>query len=744
MRKIFKPTVSRISSFLILVSIVLTGCRAETSIPDLEKAPRINPSIQLPAVLKDWPALNIRNPGVPDDFDLVAENRDLRLYLRQKTSAIIVEDKRSGKLWNSTPADLGENKAITTAWRRQIESPVVATYVDPERSQAKLVRPDRVELKYQPVESGVSTHYLYPTYNLEFNVLYTLRDDCLEVTLPENSIVEGGGNGLVTVDLMSFFGATHDGDQGYIVYPDGAGSLMHYTTPHPDVVQKLAHPVYGEDTISGGYTYQGPGVFHEQVVMPVFGLVKDDAGFVAFITQGDFDAEIAVARSGKGINYNHVWTQSVFRRQGRFSITGGQPAWLYQPDRTTGDRQIRYCFLNGSNANYVGMATRYRDFLIKERGAQRLSENPPLVNIILFMGVERKTWFLRDMIPMTTFDDARNIIADLSQAGVKRIDVTLWNWNRGGTGSLYPQHLPVDSSLGKEEKLKLLAADLNSRGQKLFLEDNYLEAAPGSHGVMPYLDVMRGVDGLPVGDSERGYLLNPQISIRDFVLKDYPTIKTLGANGMMLDALASLTLPDKNPLYPLSRESYAASWMQLAKIVRKEYGAVALSGSNIYAVPYADRLDFVTMDSTHYDIFDEVVPLYQIATHGLVVYSGQPFNLISDGKRMFLRHIEYGAAPVFILTQENSAKLFRTNANSIWSSQYDFWRDEVIHQYQVMEDLAPLVNQFIVGHQRLAKGVYQTEYEDGTKVIVNYNAQPFTDGSVSIPPQDFIVLRGEK
>jgi hypothetical protein len=66
-----------------------------------------------------------------------------------------------------------------------------------------------------------------------------------------------------------------------------------------------------------------------------------------------------------------------------------------------------------------------------------------------------------------------------------------------------------------------------------------------------------------------------------------------------------------------------------------------------------------------------------------------------------------------------------------------------------MEMLAPLANQFIVDHAHLAEGVYQTTYEDGTRVVVNYNAAPCVVEApdltepVSVPAQDFVVVRGD-
>jgi hypothetical protein len=369
-------------------------------------------------------------------------------------------------------------------------------------------------------------------------------------------------------------------------------------------------------------------------------------------------------------------------------------------------------------------------------------DEAPLMHLLFYLGTERRTWFLRDLVQMTTFAQAQEILADLAKAGVSRADVILVAWNRGAVSSRYPQRLPVERRLGGGDGLRALAEDLAARGQRLFLADDYLVSMPGGKGVLPFTDAIRGVDGLPVGQGGTFYL-NPQVSLRKFAVRDIPKMAELGANGLWLENFARVAVPDTNDRYPLSREGFAASWMQIADLAREQFGAVAMTGGNSYAVPYADVLEFVPLDSTHYDVFDGTVPLYQIAVHGLVSYSGQPYNLLNDGQRTFLHQVEYGATPNFVLTQSSSSMLYRTGANSLYSTQYDFWRDETIHQYKAMEALASVADQFIVDHARLAEGVYQTIYEDGTRVVVNYGEQPYAIDAMTIPSMEFAVLRGE-
>ena len=733
----------RITSLLLLACLLL-GCAGTLSAEQLAQAPNINPPSQMPVSLDAFQQIDERHPDVEEAYQPIVENELLRLYINNTTSGIIVEDKLSGVLWRSSPIDLQQDKSTTNIWRKQIEVPIQVSYVDTERSQPKNVKPGQSVINYFPVQDGIKVSYNFSNDNLALDLIYTLQNECMNVFLPNASIIEDGENSLVSIEVLPFFGATHDGDAGYIVYPDGSGALMHFTTPHPAEVQKMVGVVYGSDA-SGGQASgsAGSSVFRQSIPMPVFGMVKDKAGYVGMVTQGDFDSGISIGRAGKGVNYNHIWSQFIYRRQGRFSITGGQPAWLYQPDRIPGDRQVRYCFLNGNKANYTGMAESYRNFLINERGAKRIDQQTPLLNLGLFMGTERRNWILRDMISTTTFNQAREILTDLAGVGVTKIDIALWNWDKGSISLRNPQHFPVDKRLGGEEGLRFLAEDIHQRGQRLFLVSNYLTIVPGAKGVLPYLDAVRGVDGLPLGSSATGYLLNPQVAIDRFATNDLTKMKELGIDGLQLNNFASIALPDKNSRFPMTREGFAATWMKIASLSSNLLGAVTMTGSNIYASGYSDCLIWVPLDSTHYDTFDETIPLYQIAVHGLVQYTGEPFNLISDSQRMYLRQIEYGAISYFILTEESSSNLVRTPANQLYSSQYTYWKDEVVKQYKTMENLAPLFSQFIINHEKRAEGVFQTTYEDGTKIIVNYNPGDYKDGTILIPPMDFIVVKGD-
>src|SRR5690606_216989 len=110
-----------------------------------------------------------------------------------------------------------------------------------------------------------------------------------------------------------------------------------------------------------------------------------------------------------------------------------------------------------------------------------------------------------------------------------------------------------------------------------------------------------------------------------------------------------------------------------------------------------------------------------------------------------LKNIEYGALPVFELTKRSSSLLKdATRYNILFSSEFDLWKDSLLNEYKIQsEQMGYLQDIAIVDHKELAEDVYETVYEDGSRVIVNYSDRfPWTDGDIVVEPLQFIHIGG--
>ena len=197
----------------------------------------------------------------------------------------------------------------------------------------------------------------------------------------------------------------------------------------------------------------------------------------------------------------------------------------------------------------------------------------------------------------------------------------------------------------------------------------------------------------------------------------------MGAAGVNLRQMGVMVMSDTNDRYPLSREEVAETWMKMADREREVLGGAIVSGPNAYVIGRTDRVYDAPVSSL--DAFGDVsVPVYHIATQGLVVRHTIRANLRNDPKTELLRQYEWGLQPVYQLTWAPSSDLIRTDYNLLYSSQVDDWLEPATQEYKFMrETFGFLENQMISGHEILSRGFNRVTYADGTRLYVNYNPE---------------------
>ena len=171
---------------------------------------------------------------------------------------------------------------------------------------------------------------------------------------------------------------------------------------------------------------------------------------------------------------------------------------------------------------------------------------------------------------------------------------------------------------------------------------------------------------------------------------------------------------------------------------------ISIKEGNDYALPYADLVTDINLSGNGYAIIDESIPFYEIAIHGLKNYTGEPINLAGDYRTSLLECAEYGAGLNFSLMKADT-RILQDSAYSCYTgAAYDRWKASLIpmiSRYQT--EMTGLNSQRIVGHRKLSPEAAVTEYEDGTRVYVNYGHSDLTSGGKTIPARDYLVERGK-
>ncbi|HZG85875.1 DUF5696 domain-containing protein [Paenibacillus sp.] len=703
------------------------------------------PAASAPAAARDETA------GLPADGDFrpVAENETLRLKVHEATGHFIVEDKRNGNVYRSYPdPDYWEREQVSKVWKHHLSSPLMLQYVDFSKP---ILQPKETSLSAEggavsgmrEIPGGIEMTFELPELGFSIPVRVKIEQDYVETTVVRDGIGERD-LGLIWVRLYPFFGAeyTEEDPNGYLFIPDGPGALIRFKDNKLNVNKIYDERVYGRDmTFPGLINNRNP------VGMPVFGMRSGGKGFLAVLHDGEEYANIVASPAGVFSNYNWIASQTNFRASFlQFARRNDPVEWgfiSYNEDELFGsDRVTRYYLLDSGSTDYVGMASRYRQYLMDEKGLKRFSpEHSDIPLYVSIIGGDRERGTLSDVyIKGTSTSEAERIVGSMHAGGIRNMTVTYAGWQEGGVSS-FGATFPVDSRIGGYDGMKRFVDYAHRLGYRVYLDTVYGINNTGANGFREEFHAMVNLAGHTIG--EEGLSVVSDKFAEQLIKADLDAYKKLGVDGLAVNRIGGHLFSDYNTKYGSGRDEARDVQERILRTIQEELGGVIGRSSNFYALPHIDVVQGMASDYS-YDLFtDEAVPFAQIATHGLVSYTFRYANNREENVNDFLREIEYGAAPSYVFTAAETKEFINSYNTVFYSTNYEDWGSRVTQEYaRFNEALGDVQDQFIVGHRTLADKVKETVYANGKKIIVNYNTEPYADGDIQVPAQDFIIIPG--
>lgn len=592
------------------------------------------------------------------------------------------------------------------------------------------------------------------------SIEYTLDEDSLVAKVPVDSIQYPEEYPVNSVSLLSYFGAGGTGEEGSIFVPDGSGALISFNngkTQYPAYQQ----PVYGSDKTMDRTE---DAVNTQEIRLPVFGILKEGGAILGIIEEGAPAATVNADISGKINSYNYVYPSFTVLNKADMSLNANNqqrsiPAFQKQPMST--DFSIRYVFLGGDQGSLTGMAEYYQQYLIQNNGlpepaqTEEKSENMPFY-LQLIGSITKQKHFAgipyKALEPLTTFDQAEDIVAQLQQLEIRDIKLRYSGWFNEGLDHKVPDNISVDKEIGGSNGMKAFAAFAEEQNVALYPDVAILMANSGS-GFNEAKEAARTLRG----DPAMIYPLDLALNRRDRSKKPSYIVSPMTAAGYvdnLLDDLAafgtsSISLRDladqlnsdfrKNKLIDRA-ESERLSIQSLNKM--KESGmSIMAEGGNAYALPFLTDITNAPMSSSNFKIEDEAVPFYQMVVRGYVDYVGEPYNLstYTDVKPYILKCLEYGAGVYFEWIHEPNYKVKDTDDNHLYAVNYELWIDEAADIYREVNAILKNVrHEPITNHEMLEDGVFRTEYGNGMFLIVNYNRSAVTVDGRTIEAESYV------
>jgi len=680
------------------------------------------------------------NPSLTG-FTLAAENEFLQLYVAPYSLAIKVVNRATGYIFSST-LDTMEDHRLNNIWRNRVNSALTIDFSTGGVAQWESLTINDSAVDFRLIENGFVGLVTFGESGIGVELIVTLEGRDLLVQVPQESIIEPEGVQIIALHAYPFFGATKEGDvPGYMFIPDGSGALIRYGDLRNTMVSPWSSPVYGFNMGLGQGT-----VSHIEppfnTTMPVWGKVHGNNAFLVIIEGGDNYAEIIAHTAGLITEFN--WIHALFT----YRYTYAQPTTRdetrapsvhrLQQAPNIFDIGLRFRFLNGDDASYVGMALTYQEYLVSRGWLTPMTEPAPQMRLEFFGGEVAPGTIFSQYLVMTHVEDIPGYIARLQTQGMYNMLAVYRSFARGGSIS-FPNRFPVDRRLGSAADVRNTVEALERSGVPMFFHTDYSRAYV-SGGLFGRSDLSLGINGRLFSRTVQWqdfFYLTPQVAL-DQARRDVNTFERFGIQNLALQTTASSLHSVFNGGEITTRDDVRDMLDELVDVLNPVQ--LALYQPNVYAWQLTDLYFDVPMSSSRHLFVTDTVPFLQIVLRGHMAYYAPFANFSANWNRDLLRLVEFGAYPSFLLTSEPAHLLYRTAAYYIYSSMFDIWEDMVILFYnRVAGALEPVRNQPIVGREMLATGVVKVTYANGVEIFVNYTPMPFDYNGLVVPAEDFLV-----
>lgn len=600
--------------------------------------------------------------------------------------------------------------------------------------------------------------------NISFRIAleYRLEEDSLVVTLPTDSIEERGGGYIYRVQLLRYMGAGNNTEEGYMLVPNGSGSLIYFNNGKT-TTEDYSQFVYGIDPLAMDYTVLDIG---ENIRMALFGISRPESGMLATIEDGQSLASVSASVAGKVNEYNFIYPTFTLRGSDRLSMFGttGNEADLpiLETDYYKADCKVRYTFMTEENASYSGMANYYRNRLIEEG---QLALNGETGDIPFYYdvigGVKLTSYFLGAQYlsqkPMTTFEEAGLIHDDLAQRGITNQVMNYQGWSNGGYYHDAADKIKIAGKLGGKKELEELSKKLEQNGSRFYTDIALQKVSFISKRYQPNFESARYYGGgytasfgqlnpftlrqtSSLGYKETLYeLVSPKFLVR-YVDEFVKEMEDIDVAGISLRDLGDTLQSDKKRTEVIDRnQAMHIVEGQLEKISGLDKNMM-VSGGNDYSFAHTKDIINAPISHNEYFLVDEEVPFYEMVIHGCIDYTGYAINLSDtyDKTDIILRLIEFGASPHFTFTWEESSEMKYSGLNRFYATTYENWKEDAVTIYsEVNEALRHVSGQPITAHEILESGVKKVTYGNGVTYYINTTDKDAAADGITVPARSY-------
>ena len=544
----------------------------------------------------------------------------------------------------------------------------------------------------------------------------SLNERGLEVYIPSDKIAESGDiYGLTSISVFPYFGAVRENlAPGYMLIPDQVGGLIRFEKPIEATIRAL---FYGGDQGLNDNT-------RAYLSLPVVGMVHhvNHQGFYVSVDEGAELSELQAVFWSSRTRYYRTQLNFQLRPIYKAIINAAGDGRDQIPEALTNkDYRATYTLL-GDDANYVGIANHYQDYLLNEGALvkQEVSQLPYLLQFL--MGDQTPSFLGTTYLEMTSAQEVESILTQLLNQNVSPSVVALLGWSKDGVIDQSPYRLRDVSGL------KDLEAFMTSQGIDVLRHQDYVSSSELSERIGFNRDVALNYSRLKMSVSQGS--LNAQAINRYFV---YPE-RSLALSNQ--DDLSSAYLTSiggmLNSFYDQGFYDRIDTRMIYDELLTS-YETLMLNQPSLYALKYADYYTHMPIIHSQYYFYTDTVPFVPIVLSGILPVFSSELNFNAIGDILKLQMLDYGMYPNFIITEEPTQTMRFTRSNVFFTTHFNVFENEIRSTYDQFKDIYDAVGfQKVISRDVLDLGIVRITYEDQTQLLINYTNDIYTIGNVNI------------
>lgn len=697
--------------------------------------------------------------ALPEGYRQAAQSEDWTLYLREDNLGLIMQDRASGRFMASTvpnPEDFRDNDL----WKGFYQSGIVLEYIEGTINKypwANLVQTEHTK-RFTYSDQGFDCEVYYPGLGIAYTVQVRLEDNCLTVAIPQDTIREEKQEQYCVGSfyIYPFMGYTHMGESGgYFMIPDGQGALIdlkdnegRFSSPYKATLygSNIGLTELAQGAVLNNFSTNNPP---ERAAMPVFGVRHEDTGiaFLSVIEQGDTSATIQAYLNGVG-NMAFDWAGAQYTYRVVYAQSTGPSSGtvnMRTPRSKNFDIAQRFYFLSGEAADYAAMAREYRGYL-REQGVFGRARNVDPFDIqVDFLGAERRNGLLGTQpVVMTTAGQAADILRLLRDRGIGGMFSVFRGWqDKGLTGGQPTTGYNPAGELGGRKGFSDLFKAAESMGAQVALEADVAVMVPQTAGTLIY-SALKKVDSNTFTRRLFGQVYNQMqyltpgksLELAEQVSKEF---RENGIPGASLTGLTQLVTDYLYRQVYYDSSDNAALYAQAAEAFARGM-PTTLTGANAYLWRHASALTGMPIGGSDYVFTSNDVPFMAITLSGEIPVYAEYANFQANTRQFFLKLVEQGVRPSFLLTWEDPILLQETNANSIYSSKFDLYEDLIARWYGELSMLhSKISGSGILTHER-SGDLVRVGYENGVIILINYAQREADAWGTALPGFSYKVM----